>query len=243
MRYFLFLDESGDASLNKVDPRWDTFVLCGILFSEPNYKQFNQALINLKLKIFKDPKVVFHSYDIRRLKGPFKILRDDDLKAQFYEEMSKIFNDFEYTVFASIIDKPRYRKKYPKRDQAYEESLMFIAERAINMINKSHDKLIFCLEKRNNSKNRILKKYYQKFLNYGTVYCSNLDFECCEPVLEFRDKNQQVNGIELADICAYPIAWNQLNPGKNHPTLDQFQSKIYRRFDGLLSGYGLKLFP
>ena len=48
MKYFLFLDESGDHGLSRIDENFPIFLLCGILISEENYNKisndFNQKI-------------------------------------------------------------------------------------------------------------------------------------------------------------------------------------------------------
>ena len=52
MQYFLFLDESGDHGLTKIDPNFPVFVLCGVLVSEISYNT-----IESKIRAIKKEKV------------------------------------------------------------------------------------------------------------------------------------------------------------------------------------------
>ncbi len=44
MKYYLFLDESGDHGLRRVDPSFPVFVLSGIICSDDSYKTINKNL-------------------------------------------------------------------------------------------------------------------------------------------------------------------------------------------------------
>lgn len=51
MKYYLFIDESGDHNLGNFNPIFPVFTLCGIIISETNYKVFDQQLNDLKEKV------------------------------------------------------------------------------------------------------------------------------------------------------------------------------------------------
>ena len=245
MRYFVFIDETGEANISNPDPRFNIFVLCGVIFREDHYNKFDLELKKLKFKYFGDESVVLHSYSMRKNKDVFKIFQDKNLLDKFYIDIEKIFTEQQYKVISCIVDKIKYRVKYPTLNFAYEDSLTFLCERSISCIGDGHKdhSLHFCLEKRGNKKDRDLKKVYTKIVRYGTDFKSTNDFKVCHPNLFFRAKNQNINGLQLADLCAYPIARRVLSPEIPQPTYELFEDKIYSSWLGNKKGYGLKYFP
>ncbi|GHE52223.1 DUF3800 domain-containing protein [Roseivirga thermotolerans] len=245
MKYYLFIDESGDANILNPDPKFDVFVLCGVLFNSTDYLWFDAKFKELKKNFFGTEGIVFHSYEIRQLKGPFAALSSSEIKSRFYSEVGEVITQSRYTVFASIIKKKEYRVKYRGINEAYESSLMFLIERALGFIKlqPGRHQLIVCIEKRNEQKNRILLDYFEGFVDYGTEFYSSDDMQVCNRSIEFRDKKDLVTGLELADICAYPIAWRELNQGRKHLTFDLIKSKLFRSKYGNVNGYGIKRFP
>ena len=159
MRYYVFIDETGEANINNPDPRYNIFVLCGVIFREDHYNDFDLALRKLKSKHFGSEDVILHSYTMRNKKGIFKIFQDDEILNNFYVDIGNIFTVHSYRVISCIVDKESYKKKYPNRNYAYEDSLTFLCERAMSCIGKGHKNqtLHFCLEKRGKSKDRDLK--------------------------------------------------------------------------------------
>ena len=245
MRYYVFIDESGEANVINVDPRFNIFVLCGVIFREDHYKVFDENLNKLKIKHFGDENIILHSYEMRKNIGAFKIFQDKNVLSAFYKDIELIFTEHSYKVIASIVHKEEYRKRYPDENFAYEQSLKFLCERSMSLIGKGHknNTLHFCLEKRGERKDRSLKKSYTRIHRFGTDYKSTSDFQVCHPTLFFRGKTQNINGLQLADLCAYPIARRILSPKKNQPTYELFKSKLYRNRFGIVKGYGLKHFP
>lgn len=245
MRYFVFIDETGEANIDNPDPRYNIFVLCGVVFREDHYNAFDIALKKLKKKHFNDEDVVLHSYTMRKNKGVFKIFQDKKVLSKFYVDIEKIFTEHNYKVISCIINKEKYKEKYPLKNYAYEDSLTFLCERSMTYIGTGHKNhsLHFCLEKRGGRKDRELKKLYRKVIRFGTDYKSTDDFKVCHPNLFFRAKNQNINGLQLADLCAYPIARKILSPKTPQPTYDLFEDKIFTWYDGRKKGFGLKFFP
>ncbi|WP_298894672.1 DUF3800 domain-containing protein [uncultured Psychroserpens sp.] len=245
MRYFVFIDETGEANINNLDPRYNIFALCGVVFREDHYNRFDTELKDLKRKLFGNEDVILHSYTMRKNKGAFKVFQDKKVLNEFYNGIEKIFTQHTYKVISCIVNKEEYKKKYPLHNFAYEDALKFLCERSISSIGENNKKqtLHFCLEKRGNRKDRDLKKLYTKIVRYGTDYKSTDDFKVCHPNLFFRAKNQNINGLQLADLCAYPIARKVLSPERSQPTYDLFENKIYRSRYGEKRGYGLKFFP
>lgn len=245
MRYFVFIDESGEANITNPDPRFNIFVLCGIIFREDYYAVFDRELKALKQKHFGSENIVFHSVKMRKKEGAFKIFQDAEVLASFYHDIDRLFIDQEYRIISCIVNKEAYKLKYPNKNFAYEDALTFICERCISLIGKKvkENSLLFCLERRGAKKDESLKKIYKQIRNYGTDYKSTEAFKVCHPNLFFRGKDQNINGLQFADLCAYPIARKNLSPEKKQPTYNLFESKIYSNILGIKRGYGLKHFP
>lgn len=245
MRYFLFIDESGEANISKPDPRFNIFVLCGVVFREDHYMEFDASVKALKRKYWGEGKVIFHSVEMRSKKGIFKIFQNHEILTEFYVDIGNILKHSEYTILSCVINKEKYKEQYPYKNHAYEDALTFMCERGTSLVGRQAgiEKIHVCLEKRQNQKDSQLRKYYTNFIRYGTEYVSTHSFQLYHPKLNFRSKEEDVNGLQLADLCAYPIARKFLNPQTPQPTFDVFEHKILRGAYGNYTGWGIKHFP
>lgn len=245
MRYFVFLDESGEANIKNPDPRFNVFVLCAVVFSERDYEIFNEAFDKLKIKHFGNKEVVFHSVEMRKKTGPFKIFQNHTILEEFYKDIKLIFTDLNYTIISCIVRKEEYKEVYQERNTAYEDALTFISERCLSLTSSSSKPttIHFCLEKRNSSNDRKLKKVYTQIRRFGTEYMSTSEYSRCHPKIHFRGKKENVNGLQFSDLIAYPIARKELSPESPQPTYDLFEGKIYCNWRGQKEGWGLKYFP
>jgi len=245
VKYVLFIDESGDHGLSNVDPAFPIFTLCGIIFSQENYEAFRLALNELKLKYWNDINTILHSRDIRKCEGPFKILFNKDIRENFYNDFNKIVEEQKYIILTSSIDKIAYTKKYGYlSDDVYEISLSFLMERAIYVIEKSQEEIAselqIILERRGNKEDKKLEEHFQKLMSRGTFYVSKNRFAKYKTHISFSYKKDNINGLQLADLVAYPVARYILDPTKQNPAFEVLKSKIYSKENKI---YGLKKHP
>lgn len=73
MKFYLFLDESGDHGLVKIDPGFPVFTLCGVIINHDSYVALNQAVKEIKEKFWGKKNVILHSRDIRKCEKEFSI--------------------------------------------------------------------------------------------------------------------------------------------------------------------------
>jgi hypothetical protein len=80
MKYYLFLDESGDQNLANFDEGFPIFTLCGIIISEEKYKLLENEVALMKQKFWNEKDVILHSRDIRKCQKGFENLFDLGVK-------------------------------------------------------------------------------------------------------------------------------------------------------------------
>lgn len=242
-KYYLFIDESGDHGLVNLDPNFPVFLLCGVLLSQDNYTLLRKDVNTLKNKFWNNKTVILHSRDIRKCEKEFQILFDLALKTKFYERLNSIIQDSKYRVLASAIDKTKYIKKYGKlSNDVYELSLSFIIERAIFCLDEVAGEKQFeiVIEKRGKKEDKKLAEHFQRLLARGTNYVSAERLKEVNTQITFKDKKENINGLQLADLIAYPMARYVIDPKKANPAFDIFEGKIYSKNN---KRYGLKIFP
>lgn len=244
MDYYLFLDESGDHGLTRIDSQFPIFVLCGVLISQTDYEELKTKIAELKNKFWDDKKVILHSRDIRKCDKEFSILLDSEVKTSFYEGLNQIMEETPYEVIASAIDKEKYLKKYGLlNNNVYQISLSFIVERSIFCIdskNTTNKKLTIGIEKRGKKEDSELKAHFQRLLQVGTYYVSSHRISSYQTSIHFKDKKEDIVGLQISDLVAYPIARHILDQERANPAFDLVNQKFYRRGTKV---YGLKVFP
>jgi Protein of unknown function (DUF3800) len=243
MKYNLFLDESGDHGLAKLNPDFPVFLLCGILIKENNYELIRQSMNQLKSTIWGGKDVIFHSRDIRKCEKEFQKLFDLDLKKKFYEELNKIIAESSYIIIASAIQKQVFVEKVGKVEaDVYEIALSFLIEQAIKVLEDIPEAgtLSIIIERRGKKEDKQLEGHFQRIVENGTDELTTEAISRFSPSFTFRNKKENINGLQLADLIAYPIARNVIEPNRSNPAYDVLEGKIYRKGGHL---QGLRIFP
>ncbi len=243
MSYFLFLDESGDHGLAKFDPDFPVFLLCGVLVREDEYENIRQNINNLKHSIWGNKEVIFHSRDIRKCEKEFQVLFDLGIKKMFYEELNKIVATSNYSIIASAIQKEKFVQKFGKlQDDIYEIALSFVIEQAIIALQKTdpQSELAIIIERRGKKEDKQLDDHFQKIQGAGTGMLSSEEVKQFNLSFTFRNKKENINGLQLADLVAYPIARNIIEPNRANPAFDVLENKIFTAGGEV---EGLRIYP
>ena len=243
MKYFLFLDETGDHGLAKYDPDFPVFLLCGVLVRENEYELISQNFNDLKYSIWGHREIIFHSRDIRKCEKDFRVLFDQDLKKLFYEELNKIVITSNYNIIASAIKKENYIQKYGKhQDDIYTIALSYIIAQtivALENIQPNAD-LSIIIERRGKKEDRQLHDHFKKIKQAGSGILSSDAIMKFKLSLNFRNKKENINGLQLTDLVAYPIARSIIDPLRANPAFEVLEGKIFRT-NGKIEG--LKVYP
>lgn len=243
MKYYLFIDESGDHGLKTIDEGFPVFLLCGVLISEIDYHQMDLNVKASKIKYWNNTNVILHSRDIRKCNNEFKILLDQKLKNRFYEDLNNIISLNNYKIISSAINKVEFIKKYGKlEDDVYEIALSFILERTIFCLDEIKDcsSLEIIIEKRGKREDAKLSNHMNKLSQIGTYYVSKEKMDKYDINYKFLKKSENIIGLQISDLLAYPIARKIISPEVANLSYELLKSKFYNN-NGKM--YGLKIFP
>ena len=240
------MDESGDHSLKSVDSSFPVFVLVGLLIEDGEYARICNEIDAFKKKYFNTTEVILHNRDIRKCNGPFKILFDLNVKQKFYNDLEAILSTANYKIVASAINKEKHIERYGKlADDPYEIALTFVLERILFETDSNHDQtsLKVMIEGRGDKEDASLAKRYNEILYRGSGQVTSERLRrTYEEGLIVRKKRDNDCGLQLADLCAYPIARHIMNNSEPNPAFDVIKPKIQSGARGYI-GYGIKIFP
>ena len=245
MKHYFFLDETGDHGLSFIDKSFPLFFLCGCLFTEDDLKDTQKKIDDLKQKYFKTKNVILHSRDIRKCEGAFQILFNLDIKAEFYKELNEILINGQFKIIGAGINKEEYIKRYGKGAQdPYSMALTFIVERLVFCLGNTKDYTSeIAVEKRGKKEDRMLMAHFNSISDKGTFYVTDKRMKYRITKFEFFAKRDNIAGLQIADLCAYPLARHILNPDEPYVPFQVIKDKIYCDAKGEYKGWGLKIFP
>jgi hypothetical protein len=243
--YKLFLDESGTSSLKNIDPNFPILVLTGLLISAEEYELLKQKIDTLKRKYFNGKTVILHRRDMRKYERGFEIFFDDAVKKHFYSDLNAVLADANYMLISSAIDKKRHIAQYGKlADDPYQIALSFVLERVIYETDNKNASVEVFIESRGKKEDKVIDMRYKQLLGRGTYQVTPERFSArFDSDIELKRKEDGVIGIEIADLCAYPIARYILNNNEPNVAFDVIRPKIRSNARGGIIGFGIKTFP
>lgn len=175
MKYYFFLDETGDHGLSYVDKNFPIFLLCGCLFNEDALRKTEARLNDFKRKYFKTTEAILHSREIRKCEGAFQILFDLSLKENFYNDLNVILAEADFKIIGAAVNKEEHSKRYGKgAKDPYALSLSFVIERLIFCVDAMDKKDLVDIqsEKRGRKEDAMLLAHYNVVKDRGTFYVS-----------------------------------------------------------------------
>jgi hypothetical protein len=239
----MYLDESGDHSLDKIDPTYPVFVLGGVILDRAYARTVvAQRLRQLKEDFFDDPDLILHTADIVRAKNGFEALKDPALPSAFNEALNATMRELEYTVVACVIKKDAHLAKHGKyAADPYHYSLDLLVERFCKELGNAPDGGFICAEKRGVELDRALDEAWARLIREGTGFVSAKHIDERIVDLGLKDKRLNIAGLQLADLVVSPIARAVM--GK--PTREDWEivKGKFRRAGRRYAGYGLVIRP
>jgi len=244
-QYVMFVDESGDHNLKNIDDNFPLFCLCGCVFEKEHYHEIARPLVDaLKIRFWNSTDVILHSRDIRKQQGAFWFLQDSGKREAFYEAINAIMRQLDFSIIVVAILKREHLANYG--DQAkhpYHLALEFMMERFALMIRCGEGESTghIIAESRGKREDKLLKEEFFRLKRRGSHYQT---FDVVT-TLWAEKKRQNIVGLQIADLVAYPIARKVLDPAKSHLSFDVLRAKI-RHKPGEVNrvlGYGIKIFP
>lgn len=242
-KYYLFLDECGDQNLSSFDPNFPIFTLCGIIVSEQNLGILEAQINDLKMRLWKNINIIFHSRDIRKCQNGFENFFDLSVKQDFYKSINKILGQDIYVVICCAILKEPYIRQYGKMNDVYGQSLSFIMERTVfylDSMKNCNANLTTVIERRGKKEDNALLDYYNRVLDKGTYWVTSDRMKKYFKKFEMKWKKDNIVGLQIADLIAYPVTRYILNPEGVNYAFDIINKNIYQDRGKL---YGLKVFP
>lgn len=240
----LFLDESGDHSLTKIDPQYPVFVLGGIIAERAYAEGEMTAQVNaFKRELFGREDIILHTADITRNKNGFERMKEPAFRQQFYNRLNDLMKSLDYKVVACAIKKDIHLARYGLGAvDPYMYSLEVLVERFCFEIGHNYRGGLIAAEKRSPTLDHQLDIAWLNLKISGSTYLKASQIEYRVADLVSRPKSDNIAGLQLADLVATPIG--RFVMGK--PTREDFaviESKFRCRWDGDYAGYGLVILP
>jgi hypothetical protein len=239
--YIVYADESGDHGLLTIDPDYPIFVLCFCIFRIEDYiSDVVPRIQRLKFHFFGHDAVVLHAHEIRKSRGPFRILFDQQKRIEFVDAVNQVVEASPFTLIAAVIDKTALKRQYLHPDSPYDVALRFCLESTYGHLREAgqHDRLTHVVvERRGKQEDKDLELVFRRVVQ-GSSHTGKLPLD-----IAFAAKEMNSSGLQLADLVAHPIGRHHLKPEQINRAYDIVETKLWRGADKSVEGYGLRVHP
>ena len=241
--YVVYVDESGDHSLESIDKQYPVFVLAFCVFHKAYYaSNVVPAVESFKFKHFGHDVVVLHETEIRKERGSFRFSSRPH-KDAFLEELTGIIEANNFILIASIIDKPRLRER---SENPYHMALGFCLETLFEFIQEKRQVDLpthVVVECRGKKEDLELELEFRRVCAGDNKFNKPLPFEVI-----FADKKTNSTGLQFADLVARPIGLSVVRPQQINRAFEVLIRKFFchggRKNVGVgFEGLGLKIYP
>lgn len=241
--YVVYVDESGDHSLESVDAQYPVFVLAFCVFHKSYYaSHVVPTLESFKFKHFGHDVVVLHETDIRKERGCFRFSSRPHKEA-FLDELTGIIEASNFILIACVVDKIRLRER---GENPYHLALGFCVETLYEFMQEKRQEDLpthVVVECRGKKEDAALELEFRRVCAGENRFAKPLPFE-----IVFADKKTNSSGLQLADLVARPIGLSKVRPGQANRAFEVLKRKFFcsggRKNTGVgFEGWGLKIHP
>ena len=244
--YIVYVDESGDHSLQSIQEKYPVFVLAFCIFHKRHYgNRVISALQKFKFKHFGHDIVILHEHEMRKQKEPFNIFRNRESHQEFMNELSSIIVDSNFILVSCVIDKYKLAQKL-QTENPYHLALGICLENLYEFLKEKgqQQKLTHVIvERRGKKEDNELELEFRRFCDGENWFNQKLPFQ-----IQFADKKTNSAGLQLADLVARPIGLHVIRPEQDNRAFDILTQKFYckggrKELGKNYEGLGLKCFP
>lgn len=225
-KYIVYVDESGDHSLQSIDKNYPVFVLAFCVFHKRHYSErIVPALEKFKFNHFGHDQIILHEHEIRKEKGVFNIFKSKAERHAFLGELTNIIEYSNFILISSTIDKRLLRKPSDLASNPYHTALGLCMETLHEFLSEkgmADKKTHIVVECRGRKEDEELELEFRRVCDGNNRLGITLPYEVI-----FSDKKAMSSGLQLADLVARPIGLHTLRPEQDNRAFDVLKEKFY----------------
>jgi len=247
--YLMYIDESGDTvPLSSKGKKF--LVLTGCVIQEEDIQKIETSLREIKQKYYQNHDIEIKS-NFLRYANP-DLTESSPLKLnskQKYDELEAEVNIFLQSIpvvlFSIVINKEKYWEQYPAQNP-YDIAYIFLLERFQKYLESKKALGISIIDPREGQVEKHFMGEELDRIHNKMRWEESKFWTKCPRVVEklLFSQSDKTIGIQIADLFCYPI-FNVFEYGNKEYWRYKEQSfpKLHRSPNGILEGWGLKVFP
>jgi hypothetical protein len=203
----MFLDESGNHDLRRIDPSYPVFVLGGIIAERSYVREvIDPVFRRFKRRHFGRDDIVLHTVDMHKGRGNYGFLTDPSCRTEFFVDLNAMLEGLEFQVIACVVKKVEHVHRYEaEAADPYHVALKYLVERFCLDLGQELDSGFICAERRNPGLDFGLLEVWEELRRAGTEHISAAEIDAKILELDLKDKRPNLSGMQLADLVITPI--------------------------------------
>jgi hypothetical protein len=240
--YLVFVDESGDHNLARIDPQFPVFVLLFAIVAKDDYvERICPDLQRFKFEFWGHNEAILHEHEIRKPAGDFLFLINADVRNRFLNKLTALMTAMPATLIAVVIDKSKMIEDYRNPANPYEYALEAGLERVfmhLDSLEQTRGNTPIVVETRGKREDAELELAFRRVIDGGNALRRRFPFQ-----LRMTSKLSNSAGLQLTDLMARPVAMHHLRPDQPNRAFEIIKKKLESGPDGEIEGWGLKRLP
>lgn len=244
--FIVYVDESGDHSMQTLDSQYPVFVLAFCVFYKGHYSEkVVPALQKFKFNHFGHDLVVLHEHEIRKEKGNYRF-QNKNHKNQFLDGLTSIIDASNFILISAVIDKRQLRERHGVDSNPYHVALGFCLETLYELMQEKNQEnglthvVVECCGER---EDKDLELEFRRVCDGANKLGKPMPFDVI-----FADKKTNSVGLQLADLVARPIGLSVIRPNQPNRAFDVLRKKFFcsggrAEVGEGFENWGLKLYP
>lgn len=247
----LYIDETGDHSLSKIDSSYPIFVLTGVLIDEDYHDmELTEKLNAFKSRHFGTKDIILHSQEMTHPQNAkndlYMRFTDPDFRRSFYRDFEGLLADAKIQIVACVIMKSKHFAHYGlEAKDPYLLSFDNLVNRLVfDLSDEERGKIV--AESRNSVLDNQLEIAYLSARVEGTNKVRPAEIKLkLDGAVRFNEKADNVPGLQIADMVASPIARHYLGKPERvgHQLRYEAVFKKVRNINGRWENVGITIFP
>ena len=225
--YIVYVDESGDHSLESINPRFPVFVLSFCVFRKDYYANVvTPAVRMLKFATFGHDMVIFHEQEIRKKTGHFQFLSKEP-RERFMEDISRIIDNTDFVLIPIVIDKRVLKDSEQPFSNIYHLAMKLGLEhlyRTLQNLGQDDYFTHVVFEARGRKEDVELELEFRRVCDGDNSSRRQFPFKIC-----VADKKTNSEGLQFADMVARPVGLSIIRPEQQNKAVKVLEKKFYRR--------------
>lgn len=244
--FIVYVDESGDHSMQTLDSQYPVFVLAFCVFYKGHYSEkVVPALQKFKFNHFGHDLVVLHEHEIRKEKGNYRF-QNKNHKNQFLDGLTSIIDASNFILISAVIDKRQLRERLGVESNPYHVALGFCLETLYELMqekNQENSLTHVVVECRGEKEDKDLELEFRRVCDGANKLGKPMPFDVI-----FADKKTNSVGLQLADLVARPIGLSVIRSNQPNRAFDVLRKKFFcsggrAEVGEGFENWGLKLYP